>query len=53
MAEPQATREKEGAGRKILLQASQLIIHPKEIFCSFPCGSGSGQCLQQDTELRF
>lgn len=36
MAEPQATREKEGARRKLFLQASHLIIHPKEIFAVFP-----------------
>ena len=36
MAEPQATREKEGEGKKLLFQASHLLIHPNEIFAVFP-----------------
>lgn len=36
MAEPQATREKEEARRKLLLLASHLIIDLKEIFAVSP-----------------
>ena len=36
MAEPQATREKEGARQKLLLQTSHLVIHPKKFFAAFP-----------------
>lgn len=36
MAELQATMEKEETRRKLLLQASHLIVHPKEMFAIFP-----------------
>lgn len=40
MDEPQATREKEGARRKLLLQISHRLTHPKEICEFFPVALG-------------